>query len=99
MKRRISRRFSCVVALVVADRSGCLHWPGAGPAALTLALPKVGLLQSKARPYVGQVCLADTSVRSGLYTKLGLSAPALFAEGPLGKIDTLQENSEGCASQ
>ena len=57
-------------------------------ATLTLALPKTGLLQSKARPYVGQLYLADISVPLSLYAKLGLEVPSLFAQGPLVMIDT-----------
>jgi NAD(P)H-hydrate epimerase len=57
-------------------------------ATLTLALAKVGLLQSKARAYVGDLYLADISVPPDLYSKLGLSVPPLFAEGPLVMIIT-----------
>jgi NAD(P)H-hydrate epimerase len=52
-------------------------------ATVTLALPKVGLLHPKARPYVGQLYLADISVPSDLYPRLGLSVPPLFDECPL----------------
>ena len=52
-------------------------------ATVTLALPKVGLLHPKARPYVGQLYLADISVPPDLYPRLGLSVPPLFDESPL----------------
>jgi NAD(P)H-hydrate epimerase len=52
-------------------------------ATLTLALPKVGLLQSGARAYVGELFLADISVPPGLYARLQLRPPALFADGSL----------------
>ena len=55
-------------------------------ATLTLALPKVGLLQSEARAYVGDLFLADISVPPGVYAKLGLSVPPLFAESPLVRV-------------
>ena len=48
-------------------------------ATLTLALPKAGLLEARAKPYVGQLYLADISVPPGLY-----AAPSLNLEvGPL----------------
>lgn len=42
-------------------------------ATLTLALPKVGLRASQARPYVGELYLADISVPPGLYARPGLN--------------------------
>ena len=57
-------------------------------ATLTLALPKVGLVQSEAGPYVGELYLADISVPPDLYTRLGLSVRSPFAEGPLVRIIT-----------
>ncbi len=53
---------------------------------VTLALPKVGLLQSEARPYVGELYVADIAVPPSLYSRLGLAPPVLFAEGPLVRI-------------
>ena len=57
-------------------------------ATVTLALPKIGLIQSSARPYVGRLYLADISVPPGLYSELGLDVPYLFDRGPLTLIDT-----------
>lgn len=48
-------------------------------ATLTLALPKTGLLAETARPFVGQLYLADIGVPPELYQQLGLSVPAMFA--------------------
>ena len=48
-------------------------------ATLTLALPKVGLLTSQARPYVGELFLADISVPPELYNKLGIKLSSIFA--------------------
>ncbi len=56
-------------------------------ATVTLALPKVGLLQSEARPYVGELYLADIAVPPSLYGRLGLALPPLFAEGPLVRLN------------
>ena len=49
-------------------------------ATLTLALPKTGLLTDQARPYVGQLYLADIGVPPELYQGLGWDIPALFEE-------------------
>ena len=80
------------------------RWPSAAPwpvmrsrgidsgrliaAALTLALPKAGLLQSKARPYPSRHDLAGISVSSGALARLGLSMAPPFAEGSLVRIIT-----------
>ncbi len=55
-------------------------------ATLTLALPKAGLLQPDALPYVGDLYLADISVPAALYSELGFSVPAMFDEGPLVRV-------------
>jgi NAD(P)H-hydrate epimerase len=47
---------------------------------LTLALPKLGLLASRARPFVGELFVADISVPRELYARLGLVIGSLFAE-------------------
>ena len=49
-------------------------------ATLTLALPKVGLVGT---PEVGELYLADISVPAGLYRKMGIEVPALFARGSI----------------
>jgi NAD(P)H-hydrate epimerase len=46
---------------------------------LTLALPKVGLLRTSARPYVGALFVADISVPPSLYERFGLRAGTLFS--------------------
>lgn len=50
-------------------------------ATLTLALPKTGLLEQQARPYVGELYLADIGVPPELYAapSLGLSVGNIFA--------------------
>jgi NAD(P)H-hydrate epimerase len=47
---------------------------------LTLALPKVGLLQPAARRCVGDLFLADISVSDLVYQRLGLEVGPVFAE-------------------
>jgi len=57
---------------------------------MTLALPKTGLLAPQARPYVGQLYLADIGVPPELYAApaLGLSVGPLFTEGPIVRLDS-----------
>jgi NAD(P)H-hydrate epimerase len=47
-------------------------------ATLTLALPKTGLLADLARPFVGELYLADIGVPPELYQSLVLDVPPLF---------------------
>lgn len=47
-------------------------------ATLTLALPKVGLMRASARPFVGDLYLADISVPPELYRKIGLEVGTIF---------------------
>ena len=46
---------------------------------LTLALPKIGLLAPRAEPYVGELFVADISVPTQLYQRLGVAVGPLFA--------------------
>jgi len=50
---------------------------------LTLALPKIGLLVPRARPYVGELFVADISVPAQLYRRLGLAVGPIFAAGDI----------------
>ncbi len=50
-------------------------------ATMTLALPKVGLLE--AHRQVGRLYLADVSVPALVYERLGLTVPSLFQDGPI----------------
>ena len=45
---------------------------------MTLALPKNGLLTPEAKPYTGELYLADISVPPKLYQALGIEAPHIF---------------------
>src|SRR3990170_3318459 len=49
-------------------------------ATLTLALPKMGLLTPQARPFVGDLYLADISVPPELYRQLGIEIESLFTD-------------------
>ena len=53
-------------------------------ATLTLALPKVGLLDA---PAVGELYLADISVPSLVYQRMGIAVPELFRQSSLLQID------------
>jgi NAD(P)H-hydrate epimerase len=50
---------------------------------LTLALPKRGLLALAARPWVGQLHLADIAVPEKVYRRLGLTVGPLFARSDI----------------
>jgi len=54
---------------------------------LTLALLKRGLLAPAARPWVGQLYLADISVPENVYRRLGLTVGPIFAESDIIPID------------
>lgn len=45
---------------------------------LMFALPKVGLLKADAKPYTGDMFLADISVPPTVYAKLNIDAPLFF---------------------
>ncbi len=53
---------------------------------LTLALPKVGLTQDAAKHYVGELYLADLSVPSTIYKKLGINIPDMFEHEEIVKV-------------
>lgn len=55
-------------------------------ATLTLALPKQGLMNPQAAPYVGDLYLADISVPSELYAKMGIAVPPLFIESDIIRV-------------
>lgn len=55
-------------------------------ATLTLALPKTGLMTSEAKPYVGDLYLADISVPECLYEMLGLKVGPIFKHDRILKL-------------
>ncbi len=56
-------------------------------ATLTLALPKRGLLERTARPWVGELHLADISVPEQVYAQLGLTVGPIFARSDIIQIE------------
>jgi len=56
-----------------------------GAQTLTLALPKKGLLHRRAKPYVGDLFLADIGVPLKLYRELGVRGP-VFQGSPIMKL-------------
>lgn len=55
-------------------------------ATLTLALPKVGLLQASAQEFTGDLYLADIGVPPELYVRLGIPLGPIFSEEPILKL-------------
>ncbi len=55
-------------------------------ATLTLAWPKRGLLTPTARPYVGDLYLADISVPEAVYRAVGVRPGEIFARGPIVRV-------------
>ena len=55
-------------------------------ATLTLAWPKRGLLAPTARPFVGDLYLADISVPEPVYRAVGVQRGDVFARGPLVRV-------------
>jgi len=64
--------------------SPCIH----ASATLTLALPKTGLIAPRAKPFVGDLYLADIGVPPELYavTSLGLEVKSPFSEDTIVKL-------------
>jgi NAD(P)H-hydrate epimerase len=55
-------------------------------ATLTPALPKAGLLRPAARPWVGELYLADISVPEAVHRRLGLRVGPLFARDDVVRV-------------
>jgi NAD(P)H-hydrate epimerase len=55
-------------------------------ATLTLALPKTGLLNPSAQPFVGDLYLADIGVPPELYSRLGIKVKPLFGDDTILRI-------------
>ena len=55
-------------------------------ATMTLALPKIGLMEEAARPFVGELYLADISVPPDLYRRIGLEVGNIFGQDTIIKI-------------
>ncbi len=52
----------------------------------TLALPKPGLLVKAARPYVGEVIVADIGIPDEAFKRLGIETRGLFSRGDLVRV-------------
>jgi len=56
-------------------------------ATLTLALPKTGVLAPAARPYIGDLAVADIGVPSEIYARVGVTVGPLFAARSIVRIE------------
>jgi NAD(P)H-hydrate epimerase len=56
-------------------------------ATLTLALPKTGLFAPAARPFVGELAVADIGVPPGAYARLGIHVGPLFSEQSIVRVE------------
>jgi NAD(P)H-hydrate epimerase len=54
---------------------------------VTLAVPKVGLVQPPAREWVGQLLVADISVPDQVYQRLGVRLGPIFASGDVLRLE------------
>ena len=68
-------------------------------ATLTLAWPKHGLLMNAARPYVGDLFLANISIPAAIYRAIGVESGALFASGPIVRVQPVIGGWEPGAAQ
>lgn len=57
-------------------------------ATVTLGLPKAGLLRPEARPFVGELLLADIAVPAYAYDRFGIDARRCFVAGDLVRVAT-----------
>jgi NAD(P)H-hydrate epimerase len=64
-------------------------------ATLTLALPKTGLLDPAARPFVGALAVADIGVPPAVYARIGLAAGALFGERSVVPVEEVRREAGG----
>jgi NAD(P)H-hydrate epimerase len=72
--------------------TGAVGTPAVRAAAtLTLALPKVGLLDA---PNVGELYLADISVPPLVYQRMGIPVPELFRQSSLLQIETITRTDD-----
>lgn len=53
---------------------------------LALDLPKVGIVASAARQYVGELYLADLGIPRAVYEQLGVTVGPTFSEGPIVRV-------------
>jgi NAD(P)H-hydrate epimerase len=56
-------------------------------ATVTLALPKRGLVDAKARDYVGELLLADIAIPHAAFARIGVDTWRLFEQGDLVRVE------------
>jgi NAD(P)H-hydrate epimerase len=56
-------------------------------ATMTLALPKIGLIQDNAKECVGRLYVADISVPPNLYNEIGYDSQHLFSDSSIVKVN------------
>jgi NAD(P)H-hydrate epimerase len=61
---------------------------------VTLALPKVGLVQPLAREWVGELLVADISVPDLVYQRLGMRVGPLFSRDDVVSVDAPQREPD-----
>jgi NAD(P)H-hydrate epimerase len=69
--------------------TGTVHTPTIRAAAtMTLALPKLGLRVSEAKPFIGELYLANIGVPRELYAEpsLGLQVPSIFTRDEIVRL-------------
>jgi hypothetical protein len=54
---------------------------------MTLALPKLGLIQDNAKECVGRLYVADISVPPDLYKEIGYESQYLFSDSSIVKVN------------
>jgi NAD(P)H-hydrate epimerase len=59
-------------------------------ATLTLALPKTGLLAPAARPFTGELAVADIGIPPQVYARVGVEVGPLFAERSIVRVGSRQ---------
>lgn len=74
---------------VDSDGGRCYTPHMTAAATLMLALPKRGLLLEPAHSACGALYVADIGVPPGLYARLGLEVPPLFARDPILPLDVV----------
>ena len=63
-------------------------------ATLTLALPKTGLLAPAARPYTGELAVADIGIAPEVYARVGVEVGPLFAERSIVRVESRKSRVE-----
>jgi NAD(P)H-hydrate epimerase len=53
---------------------------------LALDLPKEGVVAGAARPFTGELYLADLAIPRMVYDRLGVAVGSTFAEGPIVRL-------------